>query len=44
VLPAPISQPLAGAGQANARKVCGRVLRRVAAEFGEDIAPDAASA
>jgi hypothetical protein len=30
--------------QANTRKVCGRILRRVAAGFGEDIAPDAASA
>ena len=42
--PAPISPALAGAGQANTRKVCGRILRRVAAGFGEDIAPDAASA
>ena len=44
VPPTPISPPLAGAGQANTRKVYGRVLRRVAAGFGEDIAPDAASA
>jgi hypothetical protein len=35
---------LAETEQANTRKVCGRILRRVAAEFGEDIAPDAASA
>jgi hypothetical protein len=35
---------VAGAEQANTRKVYGRILRRVAAEFGEDIAPDAASA
>jgi hypothetical protein len=32
-------RPLAGTGQASTRKVCGRVLRRVAAECGEDIAP-----
>jgi hypothetical protein len=38
------NRPLAGAEQANTRKVYGRILRRVAAEFGEDIAPDAASA
>ena len=37
-------RPVAGAGQANTRKVYGRILRRVAAAFGEDIAPDAASA
>ena len=37
-------RPLAGAEQADTRKVYGRILRRVAAEFGEDIAPDAASA
>jgi hypothetical protein len=36
--------PLAGAEQVDTRKVYGRILRRVAAEFGEDIAPDAASA
>ncbi|HWM96358.1 MAG TPA: hypothetical protein VNO54_04810 [Streptosporangiaceae bacterium] len=42
--PTPISPPLAGTGQANTRKVCGRILCRVAAGFGEDIAPDAASA
>ena len=35
---------MAGAGQANIRKVYERILRRVAAEFGEDIAPGAASA
>jgi hypothetical protein len=33
-----------GRSRANTREVCGRVLRRVAAEFGEDIAPGAASA
>lgn len=43
VPPTPISPPLAGAGQANTRKVYGRILR-VAAESGEGIAPDAASA
>ena len=37
-------RPLAGAGQADTRRVCGRVLCRVAAGFGEDIAPGAASA
>jgi hypothetical protein len=37
-------RPLAGAEQANFREVYGRILRRVAAEFGEDIALDAASA
>ena len=37
-------RPLAGAEQADTRRVCGRVLRRVAAGFGEDVAPDAASA
>ena len=30
--------------RANTRKVCGRILRRVAAGFGEDIVPGAASA
>jgi hypothetical protein len=44
VPPTPISPPLAGAEQANTREVYGRILRRVAAGFGEDIAPDAASA
>ena len=44
VPPTPISPALAGAEQANTRKVYGRILRRVAAEFGEDIAPGAASA
>jgi hypothetical protein len=42
VPPVPISLALAGAGQADTRKVCGRILRRVAAGFGEDIAPGAA--
>ena len=37
-------RPVTGAGQANIRKFYGRILRRVAAEFGEDIAPGAASA
>jgi hypothetical protein len=37
-------RPVAGAEQANTRKVYGRILRRVAAEFGEDIASGAASA
>ena len=37
-------RPVTGGGQANIRKFYGRILRRVAAEFGEDIAPDAASA
>jgi hypothetical protein len=37
-------RPVAGAEQANIRKVYGRILRRVAAEFGEDIAPDVALA
>lgn len=44
VPPTSVSPAVAGAGQANTRKVYGRILRRVAAEFGEDIAPDAASA
>jgi hypothetical protein len=44
VPPTPISPPLTGAEQANTREVYGRILRRVAAGFGEDIAPDAASA
>jgi hypothetical protein len=44
VLPTPVSPPLAGAEQADTREVYGRILRRVAAGFGEDIAPDAASA
>jgi hypothetical protein len=44
VPPTPISPPLVGTEQANTHKVCGRILRRVAAGFGEDIAPGAASA
>jgi hypothetical protein len=37
-------RPLAGAGQADTCKVCGRILCRAAAGFGEGIVPDAASA
>ena len=36
--------PRAWTGQADTRKVCGSILCRVAAGFGEDIVPDAASA
>lgn len=39
-----LTAPGAGAEQANTREVYSRILRRVAAGFGEDIAPDAASA
>jgi len=41
--PTPTSPALAGAEQANTCKVCGRILRRVAAGFSEDIAPGVAS-